>query len=154
MTSCSPSSVTIFVGLLFMAIHLAMALVIASNLDCSIGFAFSFSSISVGWCWEGLQLADFINWSPALNGCLLSKWYVREDVLRWYLNSHLHMLQTTTEFDLKVNLPPKINLKSLLVAIFFKRETGSLRKQKGSRRDTKQRQTQIFDEIIYKIKNL
>ena len=34
------------------------------------------------------------------------------------LNSHLHMLQTTTEFDLKVNLPPKINLPVLLVAIF------------------------------------
>ena len=32
MTSCSPSSVTIFVGLPFMAIHLAMASVIASNL--------------------------------------------------------------------------------------------------------------------------
>ena len=32
------------------------------------------------------------------------------------------MLQTTTEFDLKVNLPPKINLPSLLVAIFFKKQ--------------------------------
>ena len=50
------------------------------------------------------------------------------------------MLQTTIEFDLKVNLPPKINLPLLLVAIFFKRETVSLRKQKESRRDTKQRQ--------------
>ena len=28
------------------------------------------------------------------------------------------MLQTVTEFDLKVNLPPKINLPVLLVAIF------------------------------------
>ena len=64
------------------------------------------------------------------------------------LNSHLHMLQTVTEFDLKVNLPPKINLPVLLVVIFFKRETGSLRKQKGIRRDTQQRQTQIFDENI------
>ena len=43
---------------------------------------------------------------------------IREDVLRLYLNSHLHMLQTTAEFDLKVNLPPKINLPLLLVAIF------------------------------------
>ena len=40
------------------------------------------------------------------------------------------MLQTTTVFDLKVNLPPKINLPSLLVAIFFKRETVSILKQK------------------------
>ena len=79
---------------------------------------------------------------------------IREDVLQLYLNSYLYMLQTTTEFDLKVNLPPKINLPVLLVAIFFKRETGSHRKQKGSRRETKQRQTQIFDENIYKIKNL
>ena len=35
---------------------------------------------------------------------------LREDVLQLYLNSHLYMLQTTAEFDLKVNLPPKINL--------------------------------------------
>ena len=87
MTSCSPSTGTIFVCLPFMAIHLAMALVIASNLDCSIGFAFSINSISVGW-WQGLQLADVINWSPALNECLVHKWYARKDALRWHLNSH------------------------------------------------------------------
>ena len=46
-TSCSPSPVTIFVGLSFMTIYLAVALVLASNLDCSIGFALSFNSISV-----------------------------------------------------------------------------------------------------------
>ena len=43
---------------------------------------------------------------------------IREDILRLYLNSHLYMFQTTTEYDLKVNFPPKINLPVLLVAIF------------------------------------
>ena len=43
---------------------------------------------------------------------------IREDVLRLYLYSHLHKLQTTTEFDLKVNLPHKIKLPVLLVTIF------------------------------------
>ena len=50
---------------------------------------------------------------------------IREDVPQLYLNSHLHMLQTTTEFDLKVNLPPKINLPVLLVAIFQARNRKS-----------------------------
>ena len=72
------------------------------------------------------------------------------------LNSHLHMLQTTTEFDLTVNLPPKINLPLLLVAIFFKCETVSHRKQKGSRgaqnKDKHKFSMKIFIKLkIYKI---
>ena len=81
---------------------------------------------------------------------------IREDVLRLYLNSHLHMLQTTTEFDLKVNLPPKIKLPLLLVAIFFKRVTVSHLKQKGSRgtqnKDKHKFSMKIFIKLkIYKI---
>ena len=77
---------------------------------------------------------------------------IREDVLQLYLNSHLYMLQTTTEFDLKVNLPPKINLPVLLVAIFFKRETGSHRKQKGSRETQNKDKHKFSMKIFIKLK--
>ena len=50
---------------------------------------------------------------------------IREDVLLLYLNSHLYILQTTTEFDLKVNLPPKINLPVLLWPFFQARNRKS-----------------------------
>ena len=77
---------------------------------------------------------------------------IREDVLQLYFNSHLYMLQTTTEFDLKVNLPPKINLPVLLVAIFFKRETGSHRKQKGSRETQNKDKHKFSMKIFIKLK--
>ena len=77
---------------------------------------------------------------------------IREDVLQLYFNSHLYMLQTTTEFDLKVNLPPKINLSVLLVAIFFKRETGSHRKQKGSRETQNKDKHKFSMKIFIKLK--
>ena len=81
---------------------------------------------------------------------------IREDILRLYLNSHLYMLQTTTEFDLKVNFPPKNQPTSVTCGHFFKRETGSLRKQKGSRgtqnKDKHKFSMKIFIKLkIYKI---
>ena len=120
-TSCSPSSVTIFVGLLFLTIHLARALVIASNLPCAIGLAFPSSSASVDRLRHGLPFlsADgrMISIYLAVNGCLFCKRYVKDDVLRRYLNSHRHKFQATKAFVSNVNLPPTIDLPTLLVAI-------------------------------------
>ena len=72
------------------------------------------------------------------------------------LNSHLHMLQTTTEFDLKVNLPPKINLPVLLVATYSsaKQEVIVNKKEVGGtqNKDKHKFSMKIFIKLkIYKI---
>ena len=72
-------------------------------------------------CWlmlRRLAIGRFHQLIPSTKCVFATQMICKRRRTAMILNSHLHMLQTTTEFDLKVNLPPKINLPVLLVAIF------------------------------------